>query len=151
MGTAPFELKTSYFVLVLVEQYMYVGHLRHAMVIFVFFTQCTTSFSALCRGICRYWPSIMLVRCILSSVYLRLSQLSFVKCIGLYGAVYIFSWPIYLMMIVRICIFHLVIIIKSEVWPICHCLGSGPETMICVECLSLFFWHNPQESPTTIF
>ena len=34
-----------------------------------------------------------------------------------------FSLPIPLMMILRIRILYLIIIIKSEVWPICHCLG----------------------------
>ena len=32
----------------------------------------------------------------------------------------------------------LIIIIKSEVWPIIHCLGLGHETMVCVVCLSIF-------------
>ena len=32
-----------------------------------------------------------------------------------------FSLPISLMMIVRIRVLYLIIIIKSEVWPICHC------------------------------
>ena len=29
-------------------------------------------------------------------------------------------------------------IIKSEVWPFCHCLGLGQETMICTICLLSF-------------
>ena len=32
-------------------------------------------------------------------------------------------------------VLYLSIIIKSEVWPICHCFGLGPETIICVLCL----------------
>ena len=38
------------------------------------------------------------------------------------------------------------IIIKSEVWTISHCLGSGYETMVCAVCLSIFLWRisNPQ-------
>ena len=41
--------------------------------------------------------------------------------------------PISLMMIL-----DLIIIIKSEVWPIRHCLGLGHETMVCAVCLSIF-------------
>ena len=32
------------------------------------------------------------------------------------------------------------IIIKSEVWTITHCLGWGHETMMCAVCLSIFLW-----------
>ena len=32
----------------------------------------------------------------------------------------------------------LIIIIKSEVWTIIHCLGLGHETMVCAVCLSIF-------------
>ena len=39
-----------------------------------------------------------------------------------------------------------IIIIKSKVWSIFHCLGSGHETMVCVVCLStgifLFIFHS---------
>ena len=35
-------------------------------------------------------------------------------------------------------IHFLVIIIKSEVWTIIHCLGLGHETMVCAVCLSIF-------------
>ena len=34
-----------------------------------------------------------------------------------------------------ISITHRIIIIKSGVWPICHCLGVGHETMVCAVCL----------------
>ena len=43
-------------------------------------------------------------------------------------------------MIGRIYILCLIIIIKSEVWTITHCLGLGHETMVCAECLSVFLW-----------
>ena len=95
------------------------------------------SLLSLCRRIWSYWTSKMLVRYILSSVCLRLSQfsqLSFIQHIGLC----VFSLPIDLLMMVRIRILYLVIIIKSEVWPICHCLGLGYETMVCAVCLSIF-------------
>ena len=32
----------------------------------------------------------------------------------------------------------IIIIIKSEVWTITHCLGLGHETMVCSVCLSIF-------------
>ena len=35
---------------------------------------------------------------------------------------------------------HLIIIIKSEIWPICHCLGLGHETMVHAVCLCIFLW-----------
>ena len=41
-------------------------------------------------------------------------------------------------MIERIYILCLIIIIKSEVWTITHCLGLGHETMVCAVCLSIF-------------
>ena len=76
----------------------------------------------------RYWTSKMLVRYIsVSSVCIRSSQfsgLSFMQYTGLC----VFRLPISLMIIVRICALYL-IIIKSEVSPICHCLGLGHETM----------------------
>ena len=34
----------------------------------------------------------------------------------------------------------LIIIIKSEVWTIIHCLGLGHETMVCAVCLFIFFF-----------
>ena len=63
------------------------------------------------------------------------SQLSFMQFMGLC----VFSFPIYLTMIVRIRVIYLIFTIKSEVWPICHCLGLGHETLVCAVCLSIFF------------
>ena len=47
-------------------------------------------------------------------------------------------------MIERIYILCLIIIIKSEVWAITHCLGLGHDTMVCAVCLSVFSlkWSN---------
>ena len=42
---------------------------------------------------------------------------------------------------------HIIINNKSEVWPICHCLGLGHQTMVCAVCLSIFVYtitHWPQ-------
>ena len=77
--------------------------------------------------------------CLEWSVYLRLSQfsqLSFKQYMGLC----IFCLPNYLMMIVKIRVLYLVTIIKSEVWPIWHCLSVAHETMFCVVYLFIFLW-----------
>ena len=93
------------------------------------FAHYTTSLTSSCRCIWKYWNSKMLVRYILLNVCLRLSpfyQLSFVQFMGLC----VVSLPISVVMTVRISVLYLIIIIKSEVWPICHCLGLGHETMV---------------------
>ena len=38
------------------------------------------------------------------------------------------------------CVLYLIIIIKSEVWSICHCLGLGHEIMVCTVCFFIFLW-----------
>ena len=81
------------------------------------------------------------------SVWVRLSifsPLSIIQYVGLYG----FSLPISLVMIERIYILCLIIIIKSEVWTITHCLGLGHETMVSAVFLSIFclsFGYGPQD------
>ena len=55
-----------------------------------------------------------------------------------YMGLCIFSLSIFLMMIAKIRVLYLITIIKSEVWPICHCLGLGHKTMVFVACLSMF-------------
>ena len=79
----------------------------------------------------------MLVRYILSSVWVRLSIFSSLSIIQ-YMGLCIFSLSISLVMIERIYILCLIIIIKSEVWTIALCLGLGHETMVCAVCLSIF-------------
>ena len=76
----------------------------------------------------------------LSSVWVRLSifsPLSIIQYVGLY----VFSLPISVVMIERIFILCLIIIIKSEVWTITHCLGLGHETMVSAVCLSIFLFN----------
>ena len=85
----------------------------------------------------RHWTYKMPVRYSLLSVWVRLSifsQLSIIQYVGLC----VFSLPISFVMIERIYIHCLIIIIKSEVWTITHCLGLGHETMVCAVCLSIF-------------
>ena len=103
------------------------------------FVQYTIALSSLCKLIWRHWTYKMPVRYILSSVLVRFSiffPLSIIHYLGLY----VISLPISLVMIERICILCLIIIIKSEVWTIAHCLGLGHETMLSAVCLSIFFW-----------
>ena len=86
----------------------------------------------------------MPVRYNLSSVRIRLSifsQLSIIQYVGLC----VFSLPISFVMIERIYILFLIIIIKSEVWTITHCLGLGHETMVCVVCLSISLWSHKSQ------
>ena len=82
--------------------------------------------------------SEMLDRYILSLMYLRLgkfSQSSSIKYIGLC----VFSLFISRMMTVRFgYVLYLIRIIKSAVWPICHCLGLGQEAMVCAVCHFIF-------------
>ena len=87
----------------------------------------------------RHWTHEMPVRYNLSSVWVRLSifsQLSIIQYVGLC----VISLPIYFVMIKRMYILGLIIIIKSEVWTITHCLGLGHETMVCAVCRSIFLW-----------
>ena len=90
--------------------------------LFVQYTISLSSSSSLCKLIWRHWTYKMPVRYILSSVWVRLSifsPLSIIKHVGLY----VFSLPISVVMIERMYILCLIIIIKSEVWTITHCLG----------------------------
>ena len=85
----------------------------------------------------KHWTWKMPVRYNLSSVWVRLSilsQLSIIQYVGLC----VFSLPTSFVMIERIYILCLIIIIKSEVWTINHCLGLGHETIVCPVCLSIF-------------
>ena len=58
-----------------------------------------------------------------------------------YTVLCVFCLPISLTMIVRTCVLYLIIIINSDVWPICHCLGLGHETMLCAVCPYILTHH----------
>ena len=89
----------------------------------------------------RHWTYKMLVRYGLSSVWVRLSNyLSYQLSIIQYVGPCVFSLPISFVMIERIYILCFIIIIKSEVWTITHCLGLGHETKVCAVYLSIFLW-----------
>ena len=100
------------------------------------FVQHTISLSSLCKLIWRHSTYKRLVRYILSSVWVRskhiLSVIHYTIC-----GLYVFSLPISLLMTERIYILCLIIIIKSEVWTITHCLGLGHETMVPAVCLPI--------------
>ena len=103
------------------------------------FLQYTISLSSLCKPIWRHWIYKMPVRYILSSVWVRLSifsPLSIIQYVGLD----VFSLPISLVMIERIYILCLIIIMKSDIWTITHCLGLRHETMVSAVCLSILLW-----------
>ena len=90
----------------------------------------------------RHWTYEMPVRYNLSSVWVRLSifsQLSIIHCVGMC----VFSLPTSSVMIERIYILCFMIIIKSEVWTLTHCLGLGHEIMLCAVCLFIFLWRPP--------
>ena len=85
----------------------------------------------------RHWTYKMPVRYNLLSVWVRLSilsQLSIIQYVGLC----VFKSPFSFVMIETIYVLCLIIIIKSEVRTITHCLGLGHETMVCTVCLSIF-------------
>ena len=77
---------------------------------------------------------------IIVQTYLKTLNLSDICQIYTICGLCVFSLPISLVMIERIDILCLIIIIKSEVWTITHCLGSGHETIVCTVCLSIFLW-----------
>ena len=107
------------------------------------FVQYTISLPSVCRLIWRHWTYKKPVRYILSSVWVRMSifsKLSIIQYVGLC----VLSLPIPLVMIERIYILCLIIIIKSEVWTITHCLGLGHVTLVRAVCLSMFSHHSSQ-------
>ena len=101
------------------------------------FAQYTVSLSSLCKLIWRHWTYKIDIFCRVCKIKHILSVIHYTIC----GAVFFqFSLSISLVMMERICILCLIIIIKSEVWAITHCLGLGHETMVSAVCLSIFLW-----------
>ena len=94
---------------------------------------------------------IELIKClsgyILSSVWVRLSIFSLLSIVQ-YVGLYVFSLPISPVMIERIFILCLIIIIKSEVWTITHCLRLCHETMVSAVCLSIFLCYGRLDFPS---
>ena len=98
------------------------------------FVHNTISLSSLCKLIWRHWTYKMPVRYIFSSVWVRLSIFSQLFIIQyIWCCVYsVCQSPLWWLRWYILC---LIIIIKSEVWTITHCLGLGHETMVCAVCL----------------
>ena len=93
------------------------------------FADYTISLSSLCRLIWRYWTTNMLVKCVS-----KIETILAIIFLSIYGAVCLqltLSW-------LWKCVLYLIIIIKSEVWIVNHCLGLGHETMVCAVCLNMF-------------
>ena len=134
------------FVFIIIMQFMMSANIRirfGLQIILVSLYSTPTIYHHCAKLIWRHWIYKMPVRYILSSVWVRLrlsifSPLSIIQYVGLY----VFSLPISLVMIERIYILCLIIIIKSEVWTITHCLGLGHETMVSAVCLSIFLLIN---------
>ena len=78
-----------------------------------------------------------------SNMCLRLSPFSQLSLMKYMDGLCVFSSP-FSLVIVRICVLYLLIIIKSEVWPICHCLGVGHEIMVHAVWLFIFLSIGPQ-------
>ena len=102
------------------------------------FVHYTISLSSLCKLIWEHWTYEMPVRYILSSMWVRLSIFSSYPLYIIWGCVFsVYPFPLWWLREYILC---LIIIIKSEVWTIIHCLGLGHETMVCAVCLSIFLF-----------
>ena len=115
-------------------------------IIFVYLYITPSHYHHCANFIWRHWTYKMPVRYNLSSVWVRLSIFS-QWCIIQYVRLCVSSLPISFMMIARIYILCLIIIIKSEIWTITHCLGLGHKTMVCAVCLSIFLWAQRRPYP----
>ena len=78
----------------------------------------------------------MLVGYMLLSVCLRLRQLSHLHFVQY--KYFVSSACLILLWWSWECVLYLIVIIKSEVWIIGHCLGLGHETMVYAVCLTMF-------------
>ena len=98
------------------------------------FVHNTISLSSLCKLIWRHWMPVC--------------QIYFVECVSeIKHILSVFHYTIYGAVCFQFAnlpcddwddILCLIIIIKSEVWTITHCLGLGHETMVCAVCLYFY-------------
>ena len=129
------------FVFIIIVQFMMISNsrIRFSLQIVLVCLYSTPSHYQHCASLSEISTYKMPVRYILSSVWVTLSifsQLSIIQYVGLC----VISWPIPLVIIERIYMLCFIIIIKSEVWTITHCLGLGYKTMVCAVCLSISLW-----------
>ena len=82
----------------------------------------------------RSWHIMILCKCVGNECVSKIRQILSVIHYTVRKAV-CFQFTHFLVMIERKYILCLIIIIKSEVWTITHCLGLGHETMVCAVCL----------------
>ena len=108
-------------------------------IVFVCFYITPSHYHHCANFIWRQWTYKMPVRYNLSSVWVRSSifSVSHYTVCGALCFLCVFSLPLSFVMIERIYILCLIIIIKSEVWTITHCLWLGHETIVCAVCLSI--------------
>ena len=99
------------------------------------FAHCIVTLSSLCRLIWRHWTSKMLIRYLLSSVCLRLSQSFQLPSIQHMGLC-VFSLANFLIMIMIMCscYYH-----QIRGMNINHCLGLGNETVVRAVCLTMCY------------
>ena len=112
------------------------------------FADYTISLSSLCWLIWSHWTNKMFVRYMLP----RVSKIETILSIifhSVYRAVSS-AYPILLWWSWE-CVLNLIIIIKSEVRTINHCLGLSHETMVCAVCLTMFLWKQTQNSWEIVF
>ena len=94
---------------------------------------------------------IELMKC-LSDIFCRVCEYDYAYFLSyplynIWGCVFsVYPFPSWWLREYTLC---LIIIIKSEVWIIIHCLGLGHETMVCAVCLSIVSFLLHKDSATT--
>ena len=84
----------------------------------------------------RNWHVTSLDFYCLSNVAMSFQYGEIISLYNIWGCVFsVYPFPLWWLREYTLC---LIIIIKSEVWTIIHCLGLGHETMLCAVCLSIF-------------
>ena len=148
------------FVLIIIVQFLMSANsqIRYGLqIVFVCLYITPSHYHHCCKIICKHWTwnvcQIYFVECV-SKIEHILSVIHY----SIYGAVcfQFTQFPHDDWENILLC---LIIIIKSEVWTIIHCLGLGHETMVCAVCLfifllewQVFLWHSNKNNcnPTII-
>ena len=91
---------------------------------------------------CRAHYDVIIIRYMLPSVCLKLRPFSQFLSFNIWGCV-LSAYPIIPWWSWE-CVFCRIVIIKSDVWIINHCLGLGRETMVCGVYLIMFLWYYTQ-------
>ena len=136
--------KNREFVLIIIVQFMMSANIRIRFALQIV-SVCLYSTPSHYHHCAKLSEDTELIKC-LSDIFCRVCKIKHVLSVIHYTIHYIicgavcFQFTHSLVMIENIYIYILclIIIIKSEVWPITHCLGLGHETMVCAVCLSIF-------------